>query len=108
MVTPNEIQAWALALPDTVQLPHFEKTSFRIKKKIFATVDGKTNRLVVKLSEVDQSVFGRYDPSIIYPLPGSWGKQGYTCIELKRVRKDLCRQALRVSYEYVRNGKKKT
>jgi predicted DNA-binding protein (MmcQ/YjbR family) len=107
MVTADEIQAWALALPDAVQLPHFEKTSFRIKKKIFATLDGKTNRLVVKLSEVDQSVFGSYDPNIIHPVPGAWGKQGYTIIELKRVRKDVCREALRISYEYVLKGKKK-
>jgi predicted DNA-binding protein (MmcQ/YjbR family) len=108
MVTEKEIETWALALPDAVQVPHFEKTSFRIKKKIFATVDSKTNRLVVKLSEVDQSVFGSYDPTIIHPVPGAWGKQGYTIIELKRVRKDLCRETLRVSYEQVSKTKKKS
>jgi predicted DNA-binding protein (MmcQ/YjbR family) len=101
MVTVQEVRQWALALPDAVQLPHFEKDSFRIKKKIFATLDNKTNRLVVKLSEVDQSVFASHDASIIYPVPNKWGKQGYTIIELKRIRKDLCREVLRVSYENV-------
>jgi predicted DNA-binding protein (MmcQ/YjbR family) len=108
MVTAQEVETWALALPDAVQLPHFEKKSYRIKKKIFATVDIKKNRLVVKFSEVDQSVFCSHNPEIIYPVQGAWGKQGFTFIELKKVRKDLCREALRVSYETVLNGKKKS
>jgi predicted DNA-binding protein (MmcQ/YjbR family) len=108
MVTAQEVEAWALALPNAVQLPHFEKKSYRIKKKIFATLDVSKNRLVVKLSDVDQSVFCSHNPEIIYPLPNAWSKQGYTIIEMKKVRKDLCREALRVSYENVLNGKKKT
>ena len=107
MVTVQEVEAWALALPSAVQLPHFEKKSYRIKKKIFATLDVNKNRLVVKLSDVDQSVFRSHNPEIIYPVPNAWGKQGYTIIELKKVRKDLCREALRISYETVLKGKKK-
>ena len=86
-------------------MPHFEKKSYRIKKKIFATVDVKKNRLGVKFSQPDQSVFCSYNPEIIYPVQGAWGKQGFTFIELKKVRKDLCRQALQVSYENVLKGK---
>lgn len=107
MVTAQEAEAWALALPDAVQLPHFEKKSYRIRKKIFATLDVNKNRLVVKLSEVDQSVFCSHNPEIIYPVPNAWGKQGYTIIELKKVRKNLCHEVLRVSYETVLKGKKR-
>jgi len=32
---------------------HFEKTSFRIKKKIFATYNQQKNRACVKLSAID-------------------------------------------------------
>ena len=108
MVTVKEIEMWALAFQDTAKMPHFEKDSYRIKKKIFATVDKKKNRLVVKLSEIDQSVFGSYDTKVIYPVPGIWGKQGFTIIELKQIRKDLCREALRLSYENVLKPKKKS
>lgn len=108
MVTVQEAEAWALALPDAVPLPHFEKKSYRIKKKIFATLDVMKQRLVVKLSEVDQSVFCSHNPEVIYAVPGAWGKHGYTMIELKKVRKGLCREALRVSYETVLKGKKKS
>lgn len=108
MVTAQEVEAWALALPHTVQLPHFEKKSFRIKNKIFATVDVKKNQLMVKLSENDQSVFCSYNPQIIYPVQGAWGRQGYTFIELKEVRKDLCREALCAAYNTLLMGKKKS
>lgn len=98
MVTTQEVEAWALALPEAVQQPHFEKTSFRIRKKIFATLDIAGQKAVVKLSATDQSVFSKYDDSIIYPVPGAWGKQGWTMIELKKVRKSMFKDALHTAY----------
>ncbi len=34
----------------------------------------------------------------MYPAKGVWGKQGWTIIELKKVRKDLFIDALTTSY----------
>ena len=101
MVSVEEASAWALGLPGTVQSPHFDKISFRIKKKIFATLDAKTNRLVVKLSVVDQSVFCGYDLAVIHPATGAWGKQGWTVIELPKIRKTICLDAIKTSYQTV-------
>lgn len=86
-----------MALPEAEQAPHFEKTSFRIRKKIFATLDIKNSIAVIKLSEIDQSVFTS-GSSAIYAVPNKWGKQGWTKIELKKIRKDICRDALITSY----------
>ena len=85
-------------LPEALQQPHFEKTSFRVKKKIFATLDTRNKRVVVKLSDIDQSVFCKYDPEVIYPVPGAWGKQGWTIIELGKVRKTMFKDALLSGY----------
>jgi predicted DNA-binding protein (MmcQ/YjbR family) len=98
MVSANEVTAWALALPEAVQQPHFEKASFRVKKKIFATLDSAHQKTVLKLSEIDQSVFCKYDNRTIYPVPGAWGKQGWTIIELKKVRKSMFKDALQLAY----------
>ena len=46
------------------------------------------------LSPVDQSVFCAFGPSVIYPVPNKWGKQGATFVELKKVRKDMLKDAL--------------
>jgi predicted DNA-binding protein (MmcQ/YjbR family) len=98
MVSIETVRKLALSFPEADEQPHFEKTSFRIKKKIFATLSEKDNRCVVKLSPVDQSVFVDYIPNIIYPAKGAWGKQGWTIIELKKVRKDLFTDALTTAY----------
>ena len=101
MVSIKEASSWALAYPEAVELPHFDKTSFRVRKKIFGTLDKKTQRFCVKLSEVDQSVFSDFNPGVIYPVPGGWGRQGYTFIELKKVRKTVFKDALNTSYRIV-------
>jgi predicted DNA-binding protein (MmcQ/YjbR family) len=39
MLSIKKFRQIALSFPGTEELPHFEKTSFRVKKKIFATLD---------------------------------------------------------------------
>lgn len=55
-------------------------------------------KAVVKLSNIEQSVFCTHNNAIIYPVPGAWGKQGWTIIELKKVRKSMFSDALQLSY----------
>jgi predicted DNA-binding protein (MmcQ/YjbR family) len=102
MVDIESFRKLALSFRDSVEAPHFEKASFRYKKKIFATLSSKDKRAVLKLSPEDQSVFSDYDPKIFYPVPHKWGKQGWTIVELKLVRKDMCKDALMQAYECVR------
>ena len=101
MVSINKFRLIALSLPETVEQPHFEKTSFRVKKKIFATLDEKQQKATLKFSLVDQSVFCLADKSAIYPVPNKWGKQGWTVIDLTKVNKTLLEDALSTSYNTV-------
>lgn len=97
----------ARSFPETIEQPHFEKTSFRVKKKIFATLDAANGLLVVKLSDEDQSIFIAYNKNIIYPAKGAWGKQGWTIIVLKEIKKELLKAALNASYKLVATKKPK-
>lgn len=101
MLQVEDVRKFALSFEDAEELPHFEKPSFRIKKKIFATLDLKNNRVCLKLSLIDQSVFSAFDATVIYPVPNAWGKQGWTFVNLKKVRKDLFKDALTCAYEEV-------
>src|SRR5882672_3047002 len=98
MVTLNTVRKLALSFPEVIELPHFEKTSFRVKKKIFATMSEKENLVMVKLSLKEQSVFCAYNKEIIYPVPGGWGKGGATYVQLKKVPKKLFQDALITAY----------
>ncbi len=81
-MTLQQLRSFVRSLPEITEEPHFEKTSYRVKKKIFATYDEKRHRVCVKLSGADQDVFSMIYKSAIYPVPNKWGKQGWTFIEL--------------------------
>lgn len=98
MISVAEARKLAMAFPDTVELPHFEKTSFRCgkKKKIFMTMDMKAQTAVLPLSPEDQSVFSLDEA--ISPVPNKWGLQGWTIVDLKKVKKTLFKDALHCAY----------
>lgn len=98
MVSIELFRKLALSFPEAAEAPHFEKTSFRVRKKIFATYDDKNHRACIKLSEIDQDVFSSAGRSVIYPLANKWGKQGWTLIELQKVHPDLFTDALITAY----------
>lgn len=106
MITIENFRKLALSFPNATEEPHFEKTSFRVKKKIFATFDEKNHHAVLKLNEIDQSVFCASREKIFYPIPNKWGKQGWTIVELSRVRPEMFEDALIRSYEAVASQKK--
>jgi predicted DNA-binding protein (MmcQ/YjbR family) len=98
MITIEAFRQLALSFPGTNEEPHFERSSFRVNKRIFATLDEKNNRACLMLSPIDQSVFCAYDKTVIYPVPNKWGKQGATYVELKTVRKPMLKDALTQAY----------
>lgn len=98
MITIERFREIAFSLPEIEESPHFEKTSFRVNKKIVATLDLNTKIVCVKLSEIDQSAFCAFDASIIYPVPNKWGKSGWTLIELDKVQEETLIDAFKTAY----------
>src|SRR5688572_23276043 len=98
MVSNETVRKLALAFPETDEHPHFDRKAFRVKKKIFATLDEKNKRVMVKLNMDDQSVFCSFDKTVIYPVPGGWGLKGATYIDLKKVKNSMLKDALTVAY----------
>lgn len=98
MVNIETVRQLALSFPETDEHAHFDRKAFRVKKKIFATLSEKNMIVMVKLSLTDQSVFCAFDPAIIYPVPGGWGRMGSTFINLKKVKKSMFKDALTMAY----------
>ena len=96
MVTVDILKKLAQSFPETTEEPHFEKTSFRVKKKIFVTCDVSKNIATIKLSQADQDLFSA-DISI-YPVPNKWGKQGWTILEMDQIHPDLFTDAVTTAY----------
>ena len=106
MVSNNVFTELASAFPKTEILPHFHKISFRLKNKLFATLDEKQSLAMVKLSLVDQSVFCAFAKNIIYPVAGTWGQKGATYIDLKKIKKAMLKDALNCAYNNLAEKKK--
>lgn len=98
MVTLDTFDRLVQHFPEVEVKPHFEKISFRVRGKIFATLAEKERRVTVKLSEVDQDVFCLFDKSSIYPVPNKWGKKGWTFIELSSIEEEILADALCAAY----------
>lgn len=98
MISIETLRMESLALPETTEEPHFEKTSFRVKGKIFATYDSMNHMACIKLSELDQNVFTKISRGSIFPVPNKWGKSGWTNIDLNTVDKDIFCDALITAY----------
>lgn len=70
MISIETFRRMALSFPEAEEQPHFDRPSFQVKKKIFATLWIEERRAVLKLSPVDQSVFCDFDKAIFYPVKG--------------------------------------
>lgn len=96
MLTPEAARQLALSLPDAEEKDHFGMPSFRVKNKIFMTLQPERNRAMVKLNLINQSVFclsGTY-----WPVPGGWGKKGATYVNLRKVSKAMFSDSLALAW----------
>ena len=100
MITADTFRKMALSYPETEEKPHFEKTSFRIvnRKNHSPQLDVAKKIAVLMLSPDDQSAFCAYDETVMYPVQGTWGKQGATYVALKKVKKEMLADAMTMAY----------
>jgi predicted DNA-binding protein (MmcQ/YjbR family) len=98
MVTIRKVKTLAMQFPETEEAPHFEKTSFRVGGKIFATLNEKDRRVTVKLGATDQDLFCLVKGGYIYPVPNKWGKQGWTIVELPKVTASVLKEVFKTAY----------
>lgn len=87
-----------MQLPEVEEDPHFEKTSFRVRKKIFATFDAEETTATLKLSLEDQDVFTAMGQGTVMRVPNAWGRQGWTLFDMKNVPAMLFYDALTAAY----------
>lgn len=106
MVDEATFKEIALSFPDTIEQLHFKKTSFKAKKKTFATYFIYDKRAYLKFSKIDQSAFCSFNKAIVYPVSNQWGMLGWTLFELNLIEKEMLYGTLETAYLEV--TKKKT
>ena len=98
MVKAEDARAIALSLPGTGEQPHFNRTAFTVKKKIFATLSFEDKTLNLKFTPAEQFIFCPPNSDVIFAIPNGWGRQGWTTIDLNKASKKLVIDALKEAY----------
>ncbi len=96
----HQFRELALSFPDAIETPHFERNSFRYRKKIFATLSEKEGLACLMLTPEDQDVFVAMGKPAVYPVPNKWGEKGATYIQLTDVDDNLLADALTAAYQF--------
>src|SRR5215211_6247012 len=92
----------ALALPGTAEGAHQRTADFRVGKRIFATLGYPDDGWgMVKLTHEQQAMLVEAEPDIFRPVPGGWGKQGYTNMLLAKADAAMLKSALAMAWRNV-------
>ena len=99
MLSPEQTKQLALSFEGVGEQPHFDRTAFTVKKKIFATLSEKDQTLNLKFTPEVQFIFCPPQSDVIFAIPNGWGRQGWTTINLQRAKKKLVEAALKEAYK---------
>jgi len=90
-MTPAAFRKLALSLEGVSAVPHMDRTAFRTKRKIFATIgDGTRVNLQVHPEDKRDSLLESF-PDVFFSL-GGWTRLGAIAVELTKVDDDLFRE----------------
>jgi hypothetical protein len=101
-MSSSRFRGIALGLPDAVEGSHQGHADFRVGKRIFATLGYPDEAWgMVKLTPEQQTVLVESEPEIFRPVPGGWGKQGNTNVQLAKADPTTLRSALTMAWQNI-------
>ena len=98
-MTTEKYRRIALELPGTTEGAHMNHPDFRVGGKIFATLWPKERRGVVMLMRGQQEQAIKTNPKVFAPVPGGWGRQGSTTVNLEQADEETIRSALLMAWQ---------
>ena len=99
MANAADLRRIALALEGTVEYPHFDKRAFKAKRTyVTLAADGKSANF--KFAPDEQEMKCMLLPEAFTPLPGGWGRKGWTIGTLAALSRDDLRAAVAIAYAH--------
>ncbi|MCJ2132348.1 MmcQ/YjbR family DNA-binding protein [Methylobacterium sp. E-045] len=91
---PEDVRALALMLPGVEEGAHMGHPDFRVGGRIFATLWVDEERVVLKFPAEHQALMVEAEPDLFDPVPGAWGRRGWTNLLLAGAEEETLRGAL--------------
>jgi len=97
-MTAAGFRRMALALPEATEGAHMGHADFRVRNKIFATLDETETLGMVKLNPEQQHEFVKAQPEMFVPVKGGWGRKGATHVRLAATDERALAKALGIAW----------
>jgi hypothetical protein len=98
LIEINVIREILFLLPEVIEEQHLKLISFRVRKEVFVTYNYEQSQVCLKLSPAEQRIFHSKHELSFYPVPNSWGRQGWTHVMLDIVEKRVLKDAIFSAY----------
>ena len=96
-----------LRFDDVSDAPHFNRVAFRTPRRIFATLAGDGRDVNFMFDPLAQETFCEMAPHALAPVPGGWGRMGWTRCDLKKVAQPLFLAASEAAHARASEPRKK-
>jgi hypothetical protein len=84
MITVDQVREMALSFPESKEMDHWGKPSFRANNKIFAVIQEDGVTLTIKTAGEDRTIYTSMAPEI-YSVPESFSNLNYMHVHLNLV-----------------------
>jgi len=91
----------ALALPEAAEGDDHGTPAFTVGGKIFCTLSSEPPRITIKLTAEDQDNLVAGHPGVIEPVPGYWGRKGWTVVRCDQADEATIVMLLRLAWSNV-------
>ena len=96
----DDMRRLALQMPEAEEKSHFGKAGFPGAQPHLCTLPD-ADTAVVKLTHEQQEMLAGTEPAIFAPVPGGWGRQGWTRVTLAAADELTLRSALLTAWRNV-------
>jgi len=100
VVTIDEVRILALSLPETEEVEHWGKPSFRVRNKIFAVIQLDGVSLVTKTTQDDRLAYTTMAPEV-YRIPDSFSNLAFMNVRMDRIDSNEFRNLLTLAWSLV-------
>jgi hypothetical protein len=94
----EQLHKLATSFPEVTVEPHFDRISFKVRKKIFLTFQQDSEEANLSFNPEQQTQFCEKSPEIFTPIANKWGEKGWTHMNLEKVSKADLEVAIKTAY----------
>ncbi len=107
MATASDSRRIALKLEGTIEVPHFDRRAFRVERQ-YATLAPDNKTANFKFTADEQQLKCLTAPEAFQPVPGGWGRMGWTTATLANLSVAELKAALETAWAHAVPRPKKT